>query len=68
MADTETINGAEAENQLPSEQAMQFEEEERRQEEERKKAREPPIVFKDSVDVSILSLSLVFYLDNASIM
>ncbi|KAB0793219.1 hypothetical protein PPYR_12839 [Photinus pyralis] len=49
MADTDTINSGEP-NQLPSEQALQFEEDERRQEEERKRSREPPIVFRDLVD------------------
>lgn len=49
MAETEAVNGAEG--QLPSEQAIALEEEERREEEERKKAREPPIVYKDAVDV-----------------
>lgn len=49
MAETEALNGAES--QLPSEQAMALEEEERREEEERKKAREPPIVYKDAIDV-----------------
>lgn len=51
MADTETLNAGEDNNQLPSEQALQFEEDERRQEEERKRAREPPIVFRDLIDV-----------------
>lgn len=50
MADTDTINAGEA-NQLPSEQALQFEEDERRQEEERKRSREPPIVFRDLIDI-----------------
>lgn len=49
MADTETLNGAES--QLPSEQAMALEEQERREDEERKKAREPPIVYKEGIDV-----------------
>lgn len=50
MAEAETLNGAES--QLPTEQAMALEEEERREEEERKKAREPPIVYKENIDVS----------------
>lgn len=49
MADTEAINGEEA--QLPSDQALALEEEERREEEEKKKARDPPIVYKDLIDV-----------------
>lgn len=54
MAETEALNGAE--NQLPSEQAMALEEEERREEEERKKAREPPIVYKDVIDVRLFCI------------
>ncbi|KAK4874626.1 hypothetical protein RN001_013986 [Aquatica leii] len=50
MADTETMNAAES-NPLPSDQALQFEEDERRQEEERKRSRDPPIVFRDLIDV-----------------
>lgn len=50
MADTEQpINGADT--QLPSEQVIDMEEQERKEEEERKKNREPPIVYKDIVDV-----------------
>lgn len=48
MAETE-LNGGET--RLPSEQACDFEEEERREEEAKKKAREPPIVYKDLLDV-----------------
>lgn len=55
MAETEALNGAES--QLPLEQAMALEEEERREEEERKKAREPPIVYKDAVDVRFSHLT-----------
>ncbi|KAG5885932.1 hypothetical protein JTB14_010961 [Gonioctena quinquepunctata] len=50
MADTETLNG---ESQLPSDQAIAMEEEERKEEEAKKKARDPPIVYKDLIDVSI---------------
>lgn len=51
MADTEQpINGSE--NQLPPEQIEDMEEQERKEEEERKKNREPPIVYKDVIDVS----------------
>ncbi|XP_050308459.1 uncharacterized protein LOC126744910 [Anthonomus grandis grandis] len=50
MADTEApVNGRS--EPLPSEEALALEEEERREEEEKKKARDPPIVFKDLVDV-----------------
>lgn len=60
MADTEApLNGTT--ETLPSEQALALEEEEKREEEEKKKARDPPIVYKDLVDVkqefdSLLSL------------
>ncbi|KAF5295186.1 hypothetical protein FQR65_LT10574 [Abscondita terminalis] len=50
MADTETMNAPDS-NQLPSEQALQFEEDERKAEEERKRSRDPPIVFRDLIDV-----------------
>lgn len=49
MAETEAMNGAEG--QLSSEQMVQLEEEEKREDEEKKKAREPPIVYKDQLDV-----------------
>lgn len=49
MADTEVLNGDDT--QLPSDEALQFEEDERKAEEERKKYREPPIVFKETIDV-----------------
>lgn len=61
MAEAETINGAGAESQLPTEQAMALEEEERREDEERKKAREPPIVYKDTIDVSLLFANAVYF-------
>lgn len=48
--DTETVNGNQ---ELPSDQALSMEEEEKREMEEKKKAREPPIVYKDLIDVSI---------------
>ncbi|XP_030746960.1 uncharacterized protein LOC115875603 isoform X1 [Sitophilus oryzae] len=50
MADTAAVNGS-SESTLPSEQALAIEEEERKEEEEKKKAREPPIVYKDLIDV-----------------
>ena len=49
MAETETMNGAEG--QLSSEQVVLLEDEEKREDEEKKKAREPPIVYKDQLDV-----------------
>lgn len=49
--ETETVNGSE---NLPSEQALAMEEEERREEEEKKKSREPPIVYKDLIDVRLI--------------
>ncbi|GJQ72124.1 hypothetical protein Trydic_g3219 [Trypoxylus dichotomus] len=62
MADTETVNGA-TESQLPSEQALQMEEDERREEEERKKAREPPIVYRDTLDIRVEFDALVGLID-----
>lgn len=50
MADTEAVNGN---GQLPSEQVEAMEEEERRAAEAKKKARDPPIVYKDLIDVSV---------------
>lgn len=50
MADTEAVNGAAQE--LSNEEAMALEEEaEKRAEEEKKRNREPPIVYKDLLDV-----------------
>lgn len=43
-------NGETAE-MLPSERVVQMEEDEKREQEERKRHRDPPIVFKDIVDV-----------------
>ncbi|XP_071052282.1 uncharacterized protein [Onthophagus taurus] len=63
MADTEAVNGSGVEQQLPSERAMELEEEERQQEEERKKAREPPIVFKDVLDINVEFDALVGLID-----
>lgn len=57
MAEAETAsvqNGGDVasdSSQLPSEQAMAMEEEERREIEAKKKLREPPIVYKDIIDV-----------------
>ena len=53
MAEAE-VNGAEA--RVPSDQVLDLEEEERREEEEKKKAREPPIVYKDQLDVRDLAV------------
>lgn len=61
MADTEAINGEEA--QLPSDQALAMEEEERREEEEKKKARDPPIVYKDLIDVKAEFDALIGLID-----
>ncbi|XP_019873362.1 uncharacterized protein LOC109601562 isoform X2 [Aethina tumida] len=58
--ETETVNGSE---NLPSEQALAMEEEERREEEEKKKSREPPIVYKDLIDVKAEFDSLVALID-----
>jgi hypothetical protein len=50
MADGE-VNGAES--RVPSDQVLDLEEEERREEEEKKRAREPPIVYKELLDVRL---------------
>lgn len=50
-AETEIVNGNQ---ELPSDQALSLEEEEKRELEEKKRSREPPIVYKDLIDVSIL--------------
>lgn len=62
MEDTETVNGS-AETQLPSEQAMQIEAEERLEEEERKKSRDPPVIFKDLLDINVEFDALVGLID-----
>ncbi|KAJ8959753.1 hypothetical protein NQ314_006182 [Rhamnusium bicolor] len=61
MADTETLNGAGGE--LSTDQALALEEEERREEEEKKKAREPPIVYKDLIDVKAEFDALIGLID-----
>ncbi|XP_050499548.1 uncharacterized protein LOC114329633 isoform X1 [Diabrotica virgifera virgifera] len=60
MADTEAVNG---QTQLPSDQALAMEEEERREEEAKKKARDPPIVYKDIIDVKAEFDALVALID-----
>lgn len=60
MSETD-VNGAEA--TLPSEQAMQLEEEERRQEEEMKKLRDPPIIYKNTLEVAVEFDALVGLID-----
>ncbi|XP_018056523.1 PREDICTED: uncharacterized protein LOC108692659 isoform X3 [Atta colombica] len=51
----ETLQAANGENapaeMLPSERVMQMEEDEKREQEEKKRHRDPPIVFKDLVDI-----------------
>lgn len=53
----ETQQAANRENapaeMLPSERVMQMEEDEKREQEEKKRRRDPPIVFKDLVDVQM---------------
>lgn len=62
MADTEAVNGNQ---QLPTDEAIALDEEaEKREEEEKKKNREPPIIYKDLLDVSLpyfIGLRLTFY-------
>lgn len=53
-AETEIVNGNQ---ELPSDQALSLEEEEKRELEEKKRSREPPIVYKDLIDVSISAVS-----------
>ncbi|XP_074036198.1 uncharacterized protein isoform X2 [Leptinotarsa decemlineata] len=60
MADTETLNGA---TQLPSDEAIAMEEEERKEEEAKKKARDPPIVYKDLIDVKAEFDALIGLID-----
>ncbi|CAH0563512.1 unnamed protein product [Brassicogethes aeneus] len=60
MTDTEAVNGAES---LPSDQVLAMEEEERKEDEEKKKSREPPIVFKDLIDVKAEFDALVGLID-----
>lgn len=50
MADTEAVNGAS--QQLSADDAIALEEAEKLEEEEKKRNREPPIVYKDLLDVS----------------
>lgn len=57
MAETEAVNGRE---ELPSDQSLALEEEERREEEAKKKAREPPVVYKDIIDVSFFIIYFQF--------
>lgn len=55
MADTDAVNGNQ---QLPTDEEVTYDEEaEKREEEEKKKNREPPIIYKDLLDVSILSFN-----------
>ncbi|XP_043499781.1 uncharacterized protein LOC122522620 isoform X2 [Polistes fuscatus] len=50
VSEMQATNGATME-MLPSDRVMQMEEEEKREQEEKKRQRDPPIVFKDTVDV-----------------
>ncbi|XP_050581052.1 uncharacterized protein LOC126917802 isoform X1 [Bombus affinis] len=50
LSEMQASNG-ESTEVLPSERVMQMEEEEKKELEERKRHRDPPIVFKDSVDI-----------------
>lgn len=63
MADTEAAINGSSETPLPSEQAIALEEEEKREEEAKKKARDPPIVYKDAIDVKEEFDSLVGLID-----
>ncbi|KAJ8948648.1 hypothetical protein NQ318_022716 [Aromia moschata] len=61
MADTETVNSAES--QHPADNLASLEEEERREEAERKASREPPIVYKDLIDVKAEFDALIGLID-----
>nr|CAH7741560.1 unnamed protein product [Callosobruchus chinensis] len=62
MADTETVQNGDA--HISTEQEVEaLEEEERKETEERKKSREPPVVFKDLVDVKSEFDSLLALID-----
>ncbi|KAK2581785.1 hypothetical protein KPH14_002263 [Odynerus spinipes] len=50
VSEMQATNGGTTE-MLPSDRVMQMEEEEKREQEEKKRQRDPPIVFKDTVDV-----------------
>ncbi|XP_076670765.1 uncharacterized protein LOC143370048 isoform X2 [Andrena cerasifolii] len=50
VSEMQATNG-ESTDMLPSERVMQMEEEEKQEQEEKKRRRDPPIVFKDLVDV-----------------
>lgn len=58
----QTANGENAE-MLPSERVMQMEEDEKREQEEKKRHRDPPIVFKDLVNVQAEYESLISALE-----
>lgn len=59
MADTEAVNGAG--QQLSNDEAMALDEEaERREQEEKKKNREPPIIYKDLLDVCVITIIKYF--------
>ncbi|CAG9812910.1 unnamed protein product [Phaedon cochleariae] len=60
MADAEVVNG---ESHLPSDEAIALEEEERREEDAKKKARDPPIVYKDLIDVKAEFDTLIGLID-----
>lgn len=55
---------AETAEVLPSEQVMQMEEDEKREQEEKKRSRDPPIVFKDSINISTEFKDLTNALDD----
>ncbi|KAK0173739.1 hypothetical protein PV328_006890 [Microctonus aethiopoides] len=53
VAEMQPTNGDVAAEMLPSDRVLQMEADERREAEERKRQRDPPIVFKDSMDVAV---------------
>ncbi|XP_071872218.1 uncharacterized protein isoform X4 [Bombus fervidus] len=62
LSEMQASNG-ESTEVLPSDRVMQMEEEEKKELEERKRHRDPPIVFKDSVDIKEEYQTLVKLLD-----
>ncbi|XP_046830885.1 uncharacterized protein LOC124429528 isoform X2 [Vespa crabro] len=58
VSEMQAANGATME-MLPSDRVLQMEEEEKREQEEKKRQRDPPIVFKDIVDVKAEYVGLV---------
>lgn len=63
MSEMQATNGETTAEMLPSERVLQMEEEEKKEIEEKKRYRDPPIVFKDLVNVRAEYEALVHLLD-----